>query len=121
MGSKYSRFEIDRLKDSADIRKVIPGCNERKADQKVTCPFCGADTFGVVHKGGKNFAHCFSCEKGFSNAVAAVMHYNGFDKSRYVEALELTARTCGLVLTPETEIKAASVRQTAEALIFGTP
>lgn len=116
MGSKYSKHEIDRLKESADIRKVIPGCNERKADQKVSCPFCGADSFGVVHKGGKNFAHCFSCEKSFSNAVSAVMHYNGFDKSQYIEAVELTARTCGIVLIPETELRTASVKKTAEAL-----
>ena len=59
---KYDKFTVERVKNDADIRDFIPGCT-RKPEQMVECPFCHSKKLSVVHKGGKNFAYCFSCKE----------------------------------------------------------
>lgn len=84
---KYSRFEVEKVRSGADIRLFIPNCDLRKTTQEVKCPFCGEKKLSVVHKKGKNFAHCFHCKEGFSSPIDAYMHYNGLAKDSFVEAL----------------------------------
>lgn len=109
---KYDRLAVDNVIKGADIRDFIPGC-KRKVEQMVECPFCGKKKLSVVHKSGKNFAHCFACEKGFSNAVDAVMHY---EKLEFLPALEKVAKESNIILTPREvtrseKIAAAKKRQ----------
>ena len=73
---KYDKYTVEQVKKDADIRDYIPGCT-RKAEQVIECPYCHAKKMSVVHKGSKNFAHCFSCDKNISNAIEAVMLYVG--------------------------------------------
>lgn len=95
---KYSSSTIKKVADGADIRDFIPGCDPKKADQMVDCPFCGAKKLSVVYKRGKNFAHCFACQKGFPNAIDATMHYSGL---QFLEALESVARQSNIYIEPE--------------------
>ncbi len=96
---KYNKFDIEKVKE-ADIRLFIPGAKAHKGSQELECPFCGAKCFSVVHGKGKNFAYCHKCEKGFSDPVAAMMHYG---KLEWLDAVEAVARQGGIVLTPESE------------------
>lgn len=111
---KYSRFEVEKVRSGADIRLFIPNCDLRKTTQEVKCPFCGEKKLSVVHKKGKNFAHCFHCKEGFSSPIDAYMHYNGLAKDRFVEALEDTARIGGIVIIPEERVRQNAVRQASD-------
>lgn len=103
---KYSQDQIDRVLAQADIRKFVPGC-KTKGEQKVTCPFCGSKNFSVVHKYGKNFAHCFECEQSM-NPVSAVMHYQGL---KFVEALERCAAESGIVLMANDRRRSDAIKE----------
>lgn len=73
---KYSKYEVEKVKAEADIRRIIPGASESKATQEIECPFCGkAKKFRISHKKGYNNARCFSCEQGFSNPIVAYAYY----------------------------------------------
>ena len=103
---KYSQDQINKVLSDADIRKFIPGC-KTKAEQKLTCPFCGSKNFSVVHKSGKNFAHCFECEQNL-NPVSAVMHFQGL---KFIEALETCASDAGIPLIPNDRRRADAIKE----------
>lgn len=108
---KYSSFDEQRVKD-ADIRLFIPECNHHKMTQEVVCPFCGKKKFGINAKKGNNFARCFVCNEGFSNPIAAVMHYEKLD---YLPALERAASIAGIIITPQERRREQAVMSTAKA------
>lgn len=98
---KYSKFDLDRVNE-VDIHLAIPGAPSRHSEM-MECPFCGKKKFSLVHKAGKNFAHCFACEKGFSGPIDAVMHYSG---KPFLDAVEAVAQLGGIVLVPQNEAPA---------------
>lgn len=103
---KYDKFTVEKVKTGADIRDFIPGCT-RKADQMVDCPFCGSKKMSVVHKANKNFAICHVCNKGFSNAIDAIMHFEHLD---FIPALEAVASRSNIVIIPEQDAKDGAVK-----------
>lgn len=107
---KYDRFTVDRVKKDADIRDFIPGCS-RKADQMIECPFCHSKKMSVVHKGDKNFAHCFNCGKSIANAIDAVMIYEGLG---WLPALEAVAERAHILITPQDKRREERVKATAK-------
>lgn len=116
--SKYSKFEVDKVKKDADIRRLIPGASEHKATQDIDCPFCGkAKKFRISHKGKFNSARCFACEQGFPNPLYAYAHYNNLDvKNDFLQVLEGCARECGIIITPEETIRKETVSKTKETI-----
>ena len=85
----YSKYDIEKLRQNADIRKVIPGADEFRPSSYVRCPSCGHEGkskgLQVVHRGSaKNYAHCYACGFHLNDAIAAVMFYDyNNDKSKY--------------------------------------
>lgn len=116
--SKYSKFEVDKVKRDADIRRLIPEASEHKATQDIECPFCGkAKKFRVTHRGGYNNAKCFSCEQGFANPLEAYAHYHGLDVKRdFLQVLEGCAQECNVYITPEETIRKETVRKAKEKI-----
>lgn len=109
---KYSKWDEQRVKE-ADIRLFIPGCNHHKVSQEVECPFCGKKKFGINAKKGNNYARCFVCNQGFSNPIAAVMHYDSLD---YLQAMERAAQIAGIIITPLERQREISVKEESVAL-----
>lgn len=105
---KYSDIDIAKVKSSGDIRDFIPGAQNSRATCYVRCPECGTEGKGkglsVVHKAGKDFAHCFHCGFSLSGAVAACMYYDfNNDKKKYPEAIKRVAERSGVVLLSDDE------------------
>ena len=100
---KYSQYDVDKVRNEADIRMIIPGAIESRASQDITCPFCGSEKkFRISRKKGYNNAHCFKCGEGFAGPMEAYAHYNGLDmKKDFLQVLEGTARQCGVIIVPE--------------------
>lgn len=115
---KYSKYEIEKVKADADIRRIIPGASERKASQDIECPFCGKEKkFRISHKKGFNNAHCFACEEGFSNPIEAYAYYNHLDiKNDFLRCLEGTAQECGVIITPEETRRKETVQKIRETI-----
>lgn len=115
---KYNRFEIDKVKKDADIRRIIPGANEHKSAQDITCPFCGKEKkFRISRKKGYNNARCFACGEGFSNPIQAYAHYNNLDIDQdFLKCVEETARECGVIIIPEETKRQESVQKTKDSL-----
>lgn len=105
--SKYSKFEIDKVKSDADIRRIIPNASETKYTQDIECPFCGkTKKFRINRKRGYNNARCFACGEGFSNPLEAYAYYNNLDvKSDFIKVLEGCANECGVSITPEETVR----------------
>lgn len=106
---KYDKYTVEKVKRDADIRDFIPGCT-RKAEQMVECPYCHSQKMSVVHKGEKNFAHCFACDKSIPNAIDAVMLYEGLD---WLSALEATAARAHIVIIPKERKREDRIKTTA--------
>ena len=104
--NKYDRHTVETVKKNADIRDFIPGCSH-KSEQMIECPYCHSKKLSVVHKGNKNFAHCFSCEKSITNAIDAVMLYEGLD---WLKALESVAERAHIPIVPIEKVRAERVR-----------
>lgn len=115
---KYSRFEIEKVKRDADIRRLIHGASEHRVTQDIDCPFCGkVKKFRISHKNGFNNAKCFACEEGFTNPIEAYAYYNNLDIKRdFIKCLEGTANECGVIITPETVVKADSIKKSKEVI-----
>lgn len=115
---KYNKFEVDKVKLHADIRRIIPEASETRPVQDLTCPFCGKKKkFRVSHKAGYNNAHCFSCNEGFSNPLVAYAYYHQLDIEKdFLKCLEETARECNILITPEESRREEQVRTTRTKL-----
>lgn len=101
---KYSDLTIKAVNDAADIREIIPGADPSKSKQYLDCPFCGGKKkFGVTHNSRQNSARCFACKEGFSNPIAAWMHYQGYGKEKYPLAIEEVAKMAGINIRTEDE------------------
>lgn len=109
--SKYSKFEIAKVKADADIRRIIPGASQTKYTQEIKCPFCGKEKkFRITRKKGFNNARCFVCGEGFSNPMEAYAYFNSLDIKRdFVKVLEACAEQCDVIITPEESIRKESV------------
>lgn len=90
---KYSKFDIDRIEQSSDIRDIIPNLQGKGASMYCTCPKCGKSGKGkgliVTHKKSKgvvlNIAKCFNCNYVVKGAIDAVVEFEG---KSFLEALE---------------------------------
>ena len=105
---KYSELDIAKVKAAGDIRDFIPGASTSRTTSYVRCPECGAEGKGkglsIVHKSGKDFAHCFHCGFSLSGAVAACMYYDfANDKKKYPEAIKRVAERAGVPLFSDDE------------------
>ena len=114
MSDYYDDNTVSLLKAQADIRTCIPGADRSKATSYVPCPKCGAEGkhggkqkgLCVTHTSRKNIAHCFSCGFTLNNALDATMYYRcNEDRSRYPEAIKMTADAAGIFIQSEQEIK----------------
>lgn len=115
---KYNKFEIEKVKTDADIRRLVPGASETKATQDIDCPFCGKPKkFRVSHKKGYNNAYCFACRQGFSSPIEAYAYYNNLDiKNDFLRCLEGSAQECGVIITPEENIRKETVQKAKIAI-----
>lgn len=114
---KYSKYEIDKVKQEGDIRRIVPECNLNKYTQELVCPFCGKKKFYVDARRGHNNARCWSCHEGFSNVIEAYAYYNGRSvTSDFIECLEGAARECGVIITPEETRRKESVKKVKESI-----
>lgn len=118
----YSKYEVEKLRQNADIRKVIPGADEFRPSSYVRCPSCGHEGkskgLQVVHRGSsKNYAHCYACGFHLNDAIAAVMYfeYNN-DKSKYPDAIKSCAQQCGIFIQSEEEKNAHAITTGKEAI-----
>lgn len=90
---KYSKFDIDKIEQSSDIRDIIPNLQGSGASLYCTCPSCGKSGKNkgliVSHKRSKgvmlNIAKCFSCGYTISGAIKAVEEFEG---KNFIEAVE---------------------------------
>lgn len=112
--TKYSRFEIHKVKQDADIRRLVPGASDNKVTQDIDCPFCGKERkFRVSHKKGYNNARCFVCKEGFSGPLDAYAYYHGLDiEKNFIQVLEGCAQECGIFITPEEVVRKETVTKT---------
>ena len=115
---KYSKFEVDKVKKDADIRRLIPGASQSKANQYIECPFCGeAKKFRVRFSAQYNCAFCMKCNEGFSNPIAAYAYLNNLDIERdFLKCLEGTAQECGIIITPEETRRKETVKKIKETI-----
>lgn len=102
--ARYSDLTIKVVNENADIRDIIPGSDPSKTKQSIDCPFCGAKKkFGITHNSKFNSAKCYVCKEGFSNPIAAYMHYQGYGKEKYPLAIEEVAKIAKLNIKTEEE------------------
>ena len=118
MSDFYDDNTVSLLKTQADIRTCIPGADRSKATSYVPCPKCGASGkqggkqkgLCVTHTSRKNIAHCFSCGFTLNNAIDATMYFRcNEDRSRYPEAIKITAEAAGIFIQSENERKKTAV------------
>lgn len=118
---KYSDFSINKVREHADIRSVIPGADMTRATSYVRCPECGAEGknkgLRVRHSGKENFAHCFKCGFQLNDAIDAVMHYsfNG-DKKKFPNAIAEAAEASGIYIATEEEERKNAVTSTKKKI-----
>lgn len=115
---KYRKSEVDKVKNDADIRILIPGASTSKPTQDIDCPFCGKKKkFRICHKKGFNNAKCWSCGEGFSNPIQAYAYYNHLDIEKdFLQCLEGAAHDCGVMIMPEEDVRKDSIRKTRERI-----
>ena len=115
MSDFYDDNTINLLKAQADIRTCIPDADRSKATSYVPCPKCGKhgkrEGLCVTHNSRKNIAKCFSCGFTLNNALDATMYYQcNEDKSRYPEAIKMTAEAAGIFIQSEKERREANIK-----------
>ncbi len=98
----YSKQDIERVRQAADIRDFIPNLKGHGTSKYCTCPSCGKSGTNkgliVTHKGNLDIAKCFSCGYTINGAVNAVEVY---DKVDFVTALKTVADRYGIFLQEE--------------------
>ena len=115
MSDFYDDNTINLLKAQADIRTCIPDADRSKATSYVPWPKCGKhgkrEGLCVTHNSRKNIAKCFSCGFTLNNALDATMYYQcNEDKSRYPEAIKMTADAAGIFIQSEKERREANIK-----------
>ena len=111
----FNKEDVKRMNALTDIREFIPGLSGMGKHKYTVCPFCGKSGKGkglvtYTPKGGsaESAAFCHTCEKGFSSATDAVMHYEGLS---FPEAVRLVSEKTDYFIEEEkTERKRKTVK-----------
>lgn len=115
--ARYSEQTINDVNKYADIRDIIPGTDPTKPRQQLDCPFCGAKKkFSVVHNSKSNSAWCYVCKEGFGNPISAWMHYQGYDKSKYTQAIEEVAKLANVQIYTEEQKRKDTIKEAGESM-----
>lgn len=115
--ARYSEDTINSVNKNADIRDIIDGADPAKPKQSIDCPFCGAKKkFYVTHNSRSNSAHCFVCKQGFANPISAWMHYKGYGKDKYPQAIEEVAKLAKIVIYSEEQKRENTIREAGESI-----
>ncbi len=100
MSGRIPRSFIDDLLNRVDIVEVIDSrvpLKKKGREYWACCPFHGEKTPSFSVSPGKQFYHCFGCQKS-GNAVGFLMDY---DHMEFVEAIETLASSLGLEIPYE--------------------
>lgn len=100
----YSKFDIDKVRQAADIRNHIPDTVTVKRKVYATCPNCGKTGIHgmlVTHNSKMDLAKCFSCQYSLNGSINAVMHYENLT---FPEAVKKLADYYGIPIRTEEEI-----------------
>ena len=95
MSGRIPRNFIDDLLNRVDIVEVIDSrvpLKKKGREYWACCPFHGEKTAILLGQPGKQFYHCFGCQKS-GNAVGFLMDY---DHMEFVEAIESLAQSLGI-------------------------
>jgi len=95
MAGRIPRNFIDDLLNRVDIVEVIDSrlpLKKKGREYWACCPFHGEKTPSFSVSPGKQFYHCFGCQKS-GNAVGFLMDY---DHMEFVEAIESLAASLGM-------------------------
>ncbi len=95
MAGMVPRNFIDDLLNRVDIVEVIDArvpLKKKGREYWACCPFHGEKSASFSVSPGKQFYHCFGCQKS-GNAVGFLMDY---DHMEFVEAIESLAQSLGL-------------------------
>jgi DNA primase len=95
MAGRIPRNFIDDLLNRVDIVEVIDArvpLKKKGREYWACCPFHGEKSASFSVSPGKQFYHCFGCQKS-GNAVGFLMDY---DHMEFVEAIESLAQLLGL-------------------------
>lgn len=115
--ARYSDLTIKSVNENADIRDFIPGADQSKTKQSIDCPFCGAKKkFGITRNSKFNSAKCYVCKEGFSNPIAAHMHYQGYGKDKYPQAIEEVAKMAKIHIQAEDEERAQTLHNASDRI-----
>lgn len=115
--ARYSDHTIHLVNKDADIREIIPGADTSKPKQTIDCPFCGGKKkFGITRNSRNNCARCFACKEGFSNPISAWMHFQGYGKDKYPQAIEEVAKMAGITIRTEEEIHEGNIRNAGDRI-----
>ena len=100
MSGRIPRSFIDDLLNRVDIVEVIDSrvpLKKKGREYWACCPFHGEKSPSFSVSSGKQFYHCFGCQKS-GNAVGFLMDY---DHMEFVEAIETLAGSLGLEIPYE--------------------
>ncbi len=100
MSGRIPRSFIDDLLNRVDIVEVIDSrvpLKKKGREYWACCPFHGEKTPSFSVSPGKQFYHCFGCQKS-GNAVGFLMDY---DHMEFVEAIESLASSLGIEVPHE--------------------
>ena len=95
MSGRIPRNFIDDLLNRVDIVEVIDSrvpLKKKGREYWACCPFHGEKSPSFSVSSGKQFYHCFGCQKS-GNAVGFLMDY---DHMEFVEAIESLAQSLGI-------------------------
>ncbi|MFA6540643.1 MAG: DNA primase [Bacteroidota bacterium] len=95
---KIPQETIDQIRNATDIVEYIGALvrlKKRGKDYLGLCPFHSEKTPSFSVSSTKQMFYCFGCHRG-GDVVKFVMEY---DKSSYVEALEILAERAGIAIT----------------------
>ena len=100
MSGRVPRAFIDDLLNRVDIVEVIDGrvpLKKKGREFWACCPFHGEKSASFSVSPGKQFYHCFGCQKS-GNAIGFLMDY---DHMEFVEAIESLAQSLGIEVPRE--------------------
>jgi DNA primase len=115
MAGRVPRNFIDDLLNRVDIVEVIDSrvpLKKKGREYWACCPFHGEKTASFSVSSGKQFYHCFGCQKS-GNAVGFLMDY---DHMEFVEAIESLAHSLGIEVPYEQGTAPAKPAQGIESM-----